>query len=193
MLDTLSRAALELPEKVISLIPPRPSGVEFSRELFGRRTGVAFDALAPAETAANLTVGLILHPDRAARLVEHHMRVPEQPSFASVVQALLAATWMKEGREAHELQRTVERVVLYHLMNLVAREQASPQARAVARNELSGLQQALSATVSATVSATGRADGMHTAWAADAITRFLKDPTKVTVVKPLEAPPGAPI
>ena len=185
LLDTVSRAALELPEKVISLIPPRPSGVEFSRELFGRRTGVAFDALAPAETAANLTVGLILHPDRAARLVEHHMRVPEQPSFASVVQALLAATWMKEGREAHELQRTVERVVLYHLMNLVAREQASPQARAVARNELSGLQQALSVAV--------RTDGMHTAWAADAIARFLKDPTKVTVVKPLEAPPGAPI
>ena len=37
-----------------SVIPPLPAGYGFSRELFRNRTGLAFDVLSPAETAADL-------------------------------------------------------------------------------------------------------------------------------------------
>ena len=187
LLETLTAPALALPEKLLRLIPPRPDGYAFSRELFRRRTGVTFDALAPAETAASLTVGLILHPDRAARLVEHHARDAAQPSFESVVQALLDASWDKEGRwakgrNATELERTIERVVLYHLMALAANEHASPQARAIVWAQLSRLHGGMAG-----------ASESHAQASMEALGRFLKDPAKVTLPKPLEAPPGAPI
>jgi len=177
LLMTLEPAALALPERVLRLIPPRPPGAAFSRELFRRRTGVTFDALAPAETAASLTLGLLLHPDRAARLVEHHAREASQPSLDSVLEALVEATWKKTDSSA--VQGVVNRVTLYHLMALAANEAALPEARAVVLRRLGGLVE--------TVKMRGAV------LEALALEAFLKSPAKVTLPKPLEAPPGAPI
>jgi hypothetical protein len=74
LLKTISPDALMIPEKLLKIIPPRPVGYERNREDFKFRTWENFDALSPGETAANMTLGLILHPSRAARLVEYHAR-----------------------------------------------------------------------------------------------------------------------
>ncbi|HBQ58890.1 MAG TPA: peptidase, partial [Balneolaceae bacterium] len=71
MLATITPEALALPENLLELIPPRPAGLGYSRELFKGNTGPALDALGIAETAADLPVSLILNPDRANRLVEY--------------------------------------------------------------------------------------------------------------------------
>ena len=176
LLATLEPKALEVPEKVLKLIPPRPPGSGFSRELFRRRTGVTFDALAPVETAASLTLGLLLHPDRAARLVEHHARDAAQPSLYSVFDALYEVTWKKP--EPSPVQAVVNRVTLYHLMALASNEAALPEVRSTVLSYLS-----ISLDV---VKKLGLLEG-------NALERFLKDPSKITLPKPLEAPPGAPI
>jgi hypothetical protein len=36
---------LEISENVLKLIPPRPAGYDYNRELFNRRTGLSFDPL----------------------------------------------------------------------------------------------------------------------------------------------------
>ncbi|MEI9809420.1 MAG: hypothetical protein WDO16_16965 [Bacteroidota bacterium] len=49
MISTLDPAVLVLPDRIIKLIPPRPANYDYTRELFKKRTGLAFDALSPAE------------------------------------------------------------------------------------------------------------------------------------------------
>ena len=69
LLETIRPENLALSEGLLRLIPPRPLSYEETRDLFPGRTGRTFDPLAAAETAAGITVGLLLHPERAARLV----------------------------------------------------------------------------------------------------------------------------
>jgi len=49
IIDCLDPKLLQLPQRIAQLMPPRPAGYGFSRELFQKRTGLAFDALSPAE------------------------------------------------------------------------------------------------------------------------------------------------
>ena len=59
ILDCLDPKFLSLPQKIVDLIPPRPAGYIESRELFNKRTGLPFDALSPAETAADLPLSFL--------------------------------------------------------------------------------------------------------------------------------------
>jgi hypothetical protein len=172
LLATLKPEALTLPERIIRLIPPRPIGYPRTRELFARRTGITFDPVGAAEAAANLTIGQILHPDRVARLAEYHARDPQQPSPSAVIQRLLQSTVLAKSPAGLEgqVKQAVDQVVLYHLMALTANERASRAARSAAHDALQSLP----------------ASGP---W----LKQFLEDPSKVTLSKPLDPPPGAPI
>jgi hypothetical protein len=46
--------------KTLKLIPPRPAGYDYNRELFNRRTGLSFDPLAAAEAAADIPLSFYL-------------------------------------------------------------------------------------------------------------------------------------
>lgn len=72
VLETLSIEALEIPESALNLFPPRAYGYWRSRESFKSNNGVAFDAIGAAATASNLTLSLLLHPERANRLVHQN-------------------------------------------------------------------------------------------------------------------------
>ena len=93
LLRTIRPDFLRLPENIIRLIPPHPVAHERTRELFRLHTGMTFDPLAAAETAAHQTIGAMLHPERAARLVEYHARDARNPGLDEVLNRLLAATW----------------------------------------------------------------------------------------------------
>ena len=79
---------LTLPDRIISLILPRPMGYQRNRELFKTRTGITFDPLAAAEASAALTLHFILHPNRMSRLVEFAARETDQMSVMDVLQYL---------------------------------------------------------------------------------------------------------
>ncbi len=70
--DCMEPGFLALPQRIVQLIPPRPAGYDYNRELFNRRTGLSFDALAAAETAADLPLSLLFHPARLNRMVQNH-------------------------------------------------------------------------------------------------------------------------
>jgi hypothetical protein len=190
LLDTLQPAALLLPENVLKLIPPRPIGYPRTRETFTGRTGLTFDPLGAAEAAVHHTVGLILHPDRVARIVQYHARDAANPSLDAVIDALLKRTWQQPSRPGMEgeVRRVTDLVVGYHLMALASNEKAAPQARAVALEKLTVLESWASKTV-----AGDAAQRAHQGFASAMIKSFLKEPTKPTLPRPSEPPPGAPI
>ena len=69
LLQTIHPKNLALDETILNIIPPRPPGYRQTRELFPGHTGSTFDPLGASEAAANHTMRLILHPQRAARMV----------------------------------------------------------------------------------------------------------------------------
>jgi hypothetical protein len=210
VLATLKPEALALPESLLKMIPPRPPAYERGREDFKIRTYPAFDALAPAEAAAQHTLQFLFNPERAQRLVEFHARDSANPSFEEVLDAVLNATWKSDraGRllklvgpnvmpdvdsaptYAAEIAHVVDDVVLYDLMALAANDKASDEVRAVAWLKLTDLKGWLNAPLG---SRRDVSDPAHTAFAVRQIDLFEKDPKRLDLTPPAEPPDGPPI
>jgi hypothetical protein len=192
LLATIAPDALTLPERIVTLIPPRAFGYDRHRELFRSRTGVTFDPLSAAEAAASHSLGLILHPERASRLVQHNARDGKNPGLDEVIDRLLSATWKARHGSGYraEVHRVVDNVALYHLMLLADDKNAATQARAVAALKLDELKKWLSQQSSAAQEVGQRA---HYAFAASQIELFQRDPKQLNLTRPADAPPGAPI
>jgi hypothetical protein len=150
-----------------------------------------FDALAPAEAAAQHTLRFLFAPERAARLIEQHARMPQSPGLEEVLDAIVAATWQarKDGGLRGEIGRVVDHVVLFDLMVLSRSEAASPQTRAVASLTLHKLEAWAQA---AAPNAKEPAERAHLAYAEQQIAEFQKDP-KQLVLSPAMPPDGPPI
>ena len=192
LLATLTPEALALPEKVLNLIPPRAYGMRRGRENFNIRTGLTFDPLAAAETAANIAVEFILHPARAARLVEYHARDNRYPGFIEVVDKLISSVWKAPaGTELHaEIRRVVDLVVLRQVMVLAADENAANQVRAIASLKLQQLAAWLSQQLE---KAKDESRLAHFEYAIGQIRRFQEDPEEMNLSKPVSPPAGSPI
>lgn len=190
LLATISPTALTLPEAILALLPARAYGYPRHRETFPSRTGLTFDALTPAETAANLVLAVLLNAQRATRLVEQHARDASLPGLEDVLDSLVAATWQapRGGGLAAEVQRTVDNVALYQLFALAKDESAAGQVRAIATAKLDALQRRLAATPGA-----DPAERAHRSYAAMRIRQFREDPKQFTMPAPAAPPPGQPI
>ncbi|HZS71255.1 MAG TPA: zinc-dependent metalloprotease, partial [Candidatus Acidoferrum sp.] len=192
VLATLQPEALALPESLLRIIPPRPPQYERGREHFKIHTSPAFDALAPAEAAAQQTLQLLFNPERAARLVEFHARDSSNPGLEEVIEAIVNATWKAPSGSGYsaEIRRVVDNAVLFDLMSLVSNERASAQVRAVASFRLHALREWLN---SAPSGASDSAEQAHLFFAAQQIELFEKDPKRIEMTPPAEPPDGPPI
>ena len=192
VLATLRPEALALPEPLLKLIPPRPYDYPRGREHFKIHTGPAFDALAPAEAAAQHVLQFLFNPARAARLVEFHARNADNPGLEEVMDAILAASWKSPRGSGYlaEIGRVVDDVVLYDLMTLAADEHASSQVRAIASLKLDELKRWLS---TAQHSAANEEERAHLFFAESQIAYFQKNPKEIHLTPPLEPPDGPPI
>jgi hypothetical protein len=194
VLATVKPQALALPESLLNIIPPRPPDCERGREHFQIHTSPAFDALAPAEAAAEQSLQFIFDPQRTARLVEFHARNPENPTLKEVFDAVLAATWKAPHGDGYEqlIAIVVDNVALFHLMSLAANDQATDEVRAIASLELHQLKEWL---VSQQSAAQGPGANFpqqaHYYYAAQQIEQFEKNPKQITVPR-LPAPPDGP-
>ena len=192
VLETITPEALAVPESLLRLIPPRPSGYPRTREDFRIRTQPVFDALAPAEAAADHVSGFLLNQERAARLVQFHARDPRNPGLAEVIDKILAATWKARAAKGYagEIQHTVNTIVLADLMSLAANERALNQVRAIASLKLDQLKRWL------TTQSRVRTDENRRAflfYAIEQIKRFQDDPKKMHLTPPQAPPDGQPI
>src|SRR5688500_11148966 len=109
--------------------------------MFTRYTGEVFDPISPAAAAAEATIGIILTPDRAARMVAQHALDPTLPGLRDVIEELQKATFRAPVANAYEqeIRRATARVLAERLMEL-AGGSPMPQVRAIASRALSYLQ-----------------------------------------------------
>jgi hypothetical protein len=187
---SIKPSELTVPKKILDSIPPRPPGWGIHRELFPRTTGEGFDPLSPATIAADVTIGFVLQPDRAARMVAQHAVEPALPGFEEVIDRLVKATFDAPTATPYEaeVRRATERVLVDRLAGLAASAQ-NGQVRAVASLKLQRLADRLKVNGTKTDSDVAQ----HTLLAAD-IKRFLERPADAhTVLPAAPAPPGAPI
>lgn len=192
VLETIKPAALVVPESLLRLIPPRPAGYPRTREDFRIRTQPVFDALAPAEAAADHVSGFLFNSERAARLVEFNARDARNPGLAEVIDKILAATWKAPAATGYsgEIQHVVNIVVLADLMTLAVNERASNQVRAIASLKLEQLKAWLASQNRLMVSENRRA---FLFYSLEQIKRFQDDPKKMNLTPTQTPPDGQPI
>lgn len=190
VLKTIDPVALAVPERILKLIPPHPPEYAATREDFHSRTQITFDSMAPVEAAADITVSLLLHPERATRLVEYHARDASNPGLEEVIDKLLAVSWHanRTSPAYAETARTIDNVVLYRLMLLAQNPRASEQARAIAYLKLDDLRKWMMSR-----QASDGGERAHFLFAASQIKRFEDDPKQIGVSKPAAPPDGPPI
>jgi hypothetical protein len=192
VLETLKPEALAVPESLLRLIPPRPSGYPRTREDFRIRTQPVFDAVAPAEAITDHVSGFLLNAERAARLVQFHARDARNPGLSEVIDKILAATWKAPLATGYagEIQHTVDMVILSDLMSLAAAERASNQARAIASLKLDQLKTWLAAQGRIARDENQRA---FLYYSIEQIKRFQDDPKKMNLTPAQSPPDGQPI
>jgi hypothetical protein len=185
ILDCLHPSFLKLPKGLAGMIPPRPAGIEYTKELFKKRTGLLFDALAPAETAADLPLSFLFHPERLSRMAQQEGGL----DIHGMIDRILSATWRAPRLTGEDglIQRQTEQIVLTYLLATSVDDQSSFAARAAVGLELSRLK--------SFIETARKRPGLDDANAGHldlALTR-MKSPEKARPTIHLPAPPGAPI
>ena len=190
LISTLQPDALTLPEELLQLIPPRAAGRGRTRESFNPRTGVTFDGVSLAETAANLTCRMIFHPARATRLIEYNARKKEQPGLEKVLDRILDETIKKPAPSslAGEVKRNIDFVVLDHLLSLAINSNSSPGVQSIAMAVVENLAEELKR-----IRNKNRRDKIHTNMLQKQIKSFLKEPDNYIPIEVPTVPPGSPI
>ena len=188
VLRTLSPSTLTLPDSILKYLPPRPPGLPRTQESFPSATGLTFDPVSAAESAADLTLALLFNPERANRLVEYHAQDSAEPSLTDVINATLKSTGSAASFTGLELQikYAVDDRILEALLALGASNQSSAMTRATVRSAVTSLRDQLR-------SSSSEQDTAFHEMEASRINQFLNDPAKFTPAKPIAAPPGMPI
>ena len=185
ILKTLDASVIAIPKEKLSLFPPRAFGYERSRESINGKTGVSFDALSAAETSADMTLSLLLHPERASRLIQQKAIEVNNLGLTDVLEAIITNTIQKQNTNTYlsEVQNNINYRVLYHIMNLAAHDKVHPQVNAIANKTLSTLKSTL-------LKAEKNAMNMEMVRRIDA---FKTNPDKFKVITVPKLPDGSPI
>jgi hypothetical protein len=160
------------------------------RELFARYTGDTFDPISPASIAADVTIGFVLQPDRAARMVAQHALDPSLPGLSDVIETLRKATFDAPATTPHENEiRLAEARALVERLMWLGGGAPMPQVRAEASAALRSIENQDKGL---------RGSGSDLAAAqqllAADIKRFLERPMEpIKTPSTYDAPPGAPI
>ncbi len=185
LLGTLTPSVLAIPDAVLKLLPPRPFRFNPNqREVFKRHTGLAFDALAPAEAAAGMTYRMLLNPDRCARLVRQHALDPKLMGLDAMLTALskqIQALGNGGSGYLQAINQQNERLYVDALIRLAGNKETDGSVKAAVHTALTDLNQRFALK-----------SGPYTylRWA---IGRYLDDPDQITTPATMTPPDGAPI
>lgn len=142
ILKTLEPETLAIPKDKLGLFPPRAFGYGRSRESFKGQTGVTFDPLSAANTASDMTLKYLLHPQRANRLVLQKSLDDGQLSLDDVVSVLTQNfSTMNDDAYLQEIQHLVNVNILKYLMNLAINTESYFHTKAIANKRLLELSQ----------------------------------------------------
>ena len=185
-IKSLNPEFLELPSSIADLIPPRPAGYEFNRELFKKKTGLAFDQLAPAEAATDLVLSFLFHPERLNRLYQHELK--GSFGLSNVLNGLMDATFKaprKNGMQA-AIQLQNEQMLLTYLLSSSVSDDISFAAKSKINAALQSLKDFIQKQKKTVV------NQQYLSHLELLLTRS-KEPEKANPTIYADAPPGAPI
>ena len=184
ILHTLSINTLKIPHRILKLFPPRAMGYERTRESFKSNTNIAFNSLGAVATASDLTLKILLNPERANRLIEQHAISNANLSLNEVLAKLISHSFDLKVKTSYEkeIAHTLQYITLQNLMNLIATDQALPQVKSVANEALDDLFTSLKSDKSTFNNQLIRE-----------LISFRKDPEKFDVYKVSKIPDGSPI
>ncbi|MEE2773213.1 MAG: zinc-dependent metalloprotease [Bacteroidota bacterium] len=142
VLRTLNAEEIAIPKNKLKLFPPRAFGYGRSRESFKSNTDVAFDAYGAPATAADMTLTYLLHPARAERLLQQNNVDDGLMGLEEMLDELLKETIQKSVKDDYinGAQQTINFVVLKHLLNLAANDDATPMTKAIVNMEVDKLE-----------------------------------------------------
>lgn len=192
LLGALQPAELAIPDTIITLMAPGPSGYPGSIELFKSRSEPAFDDLGAARSLAQMIVDAILQTQRADRLVQFATRERDPLTLGETIDSLIVATWSGhtgENAKLCALRRVTRRAVIDRILALAADTDAAPEARAIAELKLTRLRPVASRGVTGPGTDPERAEWL--AISGD-IGRWLDRRELPTPTKALVPPPGDP-
>jgi len=192
VLKTIEANFLAIPEEILEMIPPKPLGYRRDREHFQSRTGVTFDPLSAAESAADQSLALLFNVQRANRIVENHARAAEQPGLQDVLDRVIDASWHIIYVDPYlaEIQRATNNLILHHMMMLASDKSALGQVRAIASYKLDELEQWINSQLAYSWDVEQEA---HFKYTLKQIGFFHQHPKEFEHESPLEPPPGQPI
>jgi len=191
LMKTVSPSALMVPENLLRMMPPRPIGYDRHRELVKIKTELTFDPLTVAETAADFTFSMMLHPARVNRLFEHHSRDAKLPSLESVLDKMISATIKSANKTGYEgaVQMSVNYALLSNLIKLAMNDKETlSQTRGIAQLKLDQLKIWLLSR-----NLPDESWKSHYSFLAKQIVLFQEDPEEYKQDRMLPVPPGAPI
>lgn len=185
VLLTIEPSSLVLPEEIIKLIPPRPANYNYTAELFKKRTGLAFDALSPAETAAGLSLSFLLNTERMNRMVIYEVQ-NNGLGLSEMIKTIINSTWKADRKKGMEelIQLQTEQIVLTYLLAASVNSNNSFATQSTIQNALTDLKIFIEKQKSSDVLYAG-----HLLLA----TERMKKPEAAKPTLHAEVPPGSPI
>ena len=145
VLKTLDAEYIAIPRDKLELFPPRAYGFGRDRESFKSNTDVAFDAFGAPVTAADMSLGFLLHPARAERLVQQQAVNGKLPGLDAVLDQLSEKTIRSSHKDDYlaSVQQAINFTVLKHLMNLASNAKSTNMVKAVTNAHIEKLAAAL--------------------------------------------------
>ena len=182
LLMTVTAEALAIPKEKLELFPPRAFNFNRGRESFSSQTGVAFDPLSAVSTASDMSLNLILNPQRANRLIQQKSLDANQLGLDDVLQALIDNSFKKVHTDAYliEVQHTINVNVLKYIMNLALNDNSFFQVKAKANAAINAIANSLK-------------NSPYDMQYKRLINRFLEDPEEFKLEKSPKIPDGSPI
>ncbi len=136
LIKTLLPDALAIPEDKLSLFPPRAFGYPRNRESFKGKMGTAFDGLGASATAMEMTLDLLLHPERANRLIYQKALDKGQLGLDEVLSQLTDSSFGKTYSNSYysEVNEVLKSKILNALMSLAVDKRSYNQVKAYAQD-----------------------------------------------------------
>ncbi len=189
LLKTIDPLTIGIPKDKFNLFPPRAMGYGRSRESFKSKNGVAFDPYGAVQTATQLTLELLFHPERASRLVQHKSIDNSQLGLNELIEEVVNVSFKKTHKDtyAQELQNIINQEVLNQLFGLAAHTNSYGQVNALVMNKLEAI-----STYLKSKKATGN-QKIYNATIIRSIANFIADPTKFKKAMAPKIPDGSPI
>jgi hypothetical protein len=187
VVDCIEPSTLALPDNITKLIPPRPAGYDYTRELFNRRTGLAFDPLAAAETAADLPLSFLFNTDRLNRMSQYKAEYNEL-GVDDMIDVLMQHTWLAKKTDGLNglilLQN--QQLLLTYLLAVSVNDDASFATKAAVLNAINNIKTMADTQLKTTV------DNVYKGYLLLTLDR-IKAPEKAKPTLHMAQPPGSPI